>query len=191
MDPMKKVAVTGGAGFIGSHLASELVRQGCHVTILDDLSTGKLENIEEILKNQNVEFIKGSITDLALLHQVFKDVHYVYHQAAISSVPRSIESPLAPHEVNITGTLNVLLASRDNAVKKVIFDNAGVPEAEYPPEIATPSKKLCVVNGKVKPCERAEDIMLVITGAPNPSHLVTIPTFGPTRAVTRLIHVKD
>ncbi|MFC1971585.1 hypothetical protein ACFLV0_06665 [Chloroflexota bacterium] len=76
-------------------------------------------------------------------------------------------------------------------VKQVIFDNAGVPEAEYPPEIATPSKKLCVVNGKVKPCERAEDIMLVITGAPNPSHLVTIPTFGPTRAVTRPIHVKD
>jgi UDP-glucose 4-epimerase len=117
----KKVVVTGGAGFIGSHLAEELVNRGYHVVILDDLSTGKRENIEALLRGEDVEFIQGSIIDLRLLQGLFKNVNYVFHQAAIPSVPRSIENPIASHEANITGTLNVLLAARDNGVGKVIY----------------------------------------------------------------------
>lgn len=118
---MKKLVVTGGAGFIGSHLAEELAKKGYYVTILDDLSTGKMENIEELLKHNNVEFIKGSVTNLPLLQEVFKDVRFVFHQAAIPSVPRSVDSPQSSHEVNITGTLDVLLSARDNHVSKVIY----------------------------------------------------------------------
>ena len=89
--PKKKALVTGGAGFIGSHLAEELARRGYRVIILDDLSTGKVENIEPLLKKENVEFIRGSITDLALLQRVFQGVDYVFHLAAIPNVPRSIK----------------------------------------------------------------------------------------------------
>ena len=118
---MKKVVVTGGAGFIGSHLAEGLFRQDFHVIILDDLSTGKLENIESLLKRPNVEFICGSITDLPLLQKLFQDVDYVFHQAALARVPRSIKDPLKTNEVNIRGTLNVLMAARETGVKKVIY----------------------------------------------------------------------
>jgi len=117
---MEKVVVTGGAGFIGSHLAEELIRKGYFVTILDDLSTGKLENIDGLLKQGRTEFIRGSVIDLDLLKKAFKDTIYVFHLAAIARVPQSVADPLTTNEVNITGTLNVLLAARDNGVKKVI-----------------------------------------------------------------------
>ena len=83
---MEKVVVTGGAGFIGSHLAEELASQDYHVIILDDLSTGRQENIDRLLSHNNVEFIRGSITDLMFLRQVFQDVSYVFHLAALSRV---------------------------------------------------------------------------------------------------------
>ncbi len=118
---MKRSVVTGGAGFIGSHLAQELVRRGYHVIILDDLSTGKIKNLKPLLDKPKVEFIQGSITDLPLLHKLFRDADYIFHQAALSSIPRSVKNPAASHEVNITGTLNVLLAARDNNIKKVIY----------------------------------------------------------------------
>ena len=118
---MKKVIVTGGAGFIGSHLADELVRCGYQVTILDDLSTGKLENIKTLLKDRHVEFIEGSINDLSLLQKLFQGTSYVFHQAALARVPRSIDDPLSTNNANITGTLNVLIASKENAVEKVIY----------------------------------------------------------------------
>lgn len=115
--PKKKALVTGGAGFIGSHLAEELARRDYRVIILDDLSTGKVENIQPLLKKENVELIQGSITDLALLQRVFQGVGYVFHLAAISNVPRSIKNPLASYDANITGTLNVLLAARSGATR--------------------------------------------------------------------------
>ena len=134
----KRVLITGGAGFIGSHLAEELTRRGYYVIILDDLSTGKMENIELLLKKENAEFIQGSITDLPLLQKLFQGVDYVFHQAALPSVLRSVEDPLSTNKVNITGTLNVLLAARDNNVKKVIYassssvygDTATLPKTE-------------------------------------------------------------
>ncbi|MGB2814239.1 MAG: SDR family oxidoreductase [Dehalococcoidales bacterium] len=118
---MKKVIVTGGAGFIGSQLAEGLLTRGYAVTILDDFSTGKRANIDRLLKNNSVEFVEGSVTDLPLLQKLFGGIYYVFHQAALARVPFSIENPLAANEVNITGTLNVLLAARDNKVKKVVF----------------------------------------------------------------------
>jgi len=116
-----KVIVTGGAGFIGSHLAEELANRGYSVIVLDDLSTGRMENITDLLAKENVEFVQGSINDASLLQRLFQDVHYVFHLAAIPSVPRSIENPLVSHQVNATGTLNVLLSARDSGVKKVVY----------------------------------------------------------------------
>ncbi len=116
-----KAVVTGGAGFIGSNLCDELARQGYHVVILDDLSTGKLENIQGLLQEGNVEFIQGSITDLPLLQRLFQGVEYVLHHAALARVPQSIDDPLTTNEVNITGTLKVLLAAKENRVRKVVF----------------------------------------------------------------------
>jgi len=129
---MKKVVVTGGAGFIGSHLAEKLTKQDYHVIILDDLSTGKMENIEALVKKDNVDFIQDSVTRLPLLNKLFRDVHYVFHLAAIPSVLRSIENPQASHEVNVNGTLNVLLAARENEVKKVIYASSSSVYGDTP-----------------------------------------------------------
>jgi len=129
---MKKAVVTGGAGFIGSHLAELLVDRGYHITILDDLSTGKSANIETLLKKSSVEFIKGSITDLPLLQKLFKNTSYIFHEAAIPNVSRSIKNPQASHEVNVTGTLNVLLAARDNAVNKVVYASSSSVYGDTP-----------------------------------------------------------
>jgi UDP-glucose 4-epimerase len=105
---MMKAVVTGGAGFIGSHITQELIRRDYRVTVLDNLSTGKISNIEPLLRNGQAEFIQGSITNLRLLRKVFSGADYVFHQAAVPSVPRSIKNPKASHNANITGTLNVL-----------------------------------------------------------------------------------
>ena len=93
------VVVTGGAGFIGSHIAEELAKHKYHVVVLDNLSTGKLENIGHLLDKENIELYRGDIRDLDLLKRLFKDAQYVFHQAALPSVPRSIEDPLLSHEV--------------------------------------------------------------------------------------------
>ena len=125
----KQVLVTGGAGFIGSHLTRELLQRGYQVTVLDNLSTGKIENIADLIAKEasdnksadKVNFVHGTITDLPLLQKLFQGMDFIFHQAAIPSVPRSIKEPLAIHEANITGTLNVLLAARDSKVRKVVF----------------------------------------------------------------------
>ena len=144
---MEKVIVTGGAGFIGSHLAEELANRGYQVTIVDNFSTGKLENIEGVLGRANVELVQGSITDLPVLQKAFSGAKYVFHQAALTRVPHSIENPLSTNEVNINGTLNVLLAARDNKVKKVIYASSSsvygnvltLPQHEsMPPEPLSP-----------------------------------------------------
>ncbi len=139
---MKKAVVTGGAGFIGSHLLEELSRRDYHLTVIDDLSTGKLENLKSVLDKPNVKFIEGSITDLPLLQRLFKDIDVVFHLAALASVPRSIAQPQLAHETNATGTLNVLLAARDNKIKRVVNasscaiygDAPGLPKKEDMPK---------------------------------------------------------
>jgi UDP-glucose 4-epimerase len=116
---MAKYLVTGGAGFIGSHLAEALVNRGHEVVILDDLSTGKMENMVSFI--DRLEFVKGSITDLATVRQCCEGTTAVFHQAALASVPRSVNNPVASNEVNITGTLNVLWAAREAQVSRVIY----------------------------------------------------------------------
>src|SRR5581483_5059746 len=111
--------VTGGAGFIGSHLAEELVRRGERVRVVDSLITGKRENIAHI---ENLEFFHGDLADLAFTREVVSfGVDYVLHQAAIPSVPRSVEDPLTSHRANVDAALNVLIAAREARVKRVIY----------------------------------------------------------------------
>jgi UDP-glucose 4-epimerase len=126
----KKVIVTGGAGFIGANLAKELAADNS-VTIIDNLSTGKKGNIADLPQGK-IEFVEGSIGDISLLKRLFRNVDFVFHQAAISSVHISIENPLATNEANITGTLNVLLAARDSDVKKVIYASSAAVYGDTP-----------------------------------------------------------
>lgn len=118
---MIKAVITGGAGFIGSHLADELVNRGYRVVIIDDLSTGKESNIAHLLKERKVTLIKDSVTSLSRLESTLFGAHYVFHLAAIASVPKSLADPKLNHDVNATGTLNVLLAARRSKVAKVVF----------------------------------------------------------------------
>lgn len=116
---MKRYLVTGGAGFIGSHIAEELVEHGHKVKIVDNFLTGKRENIASFL--DKIELIEGDIRDFSLCKRASDGVDFVLHQAALPSVPRSIEDPLMTNEINVKGTLNLLLASRDAGVKKFVF----------------------------------------------------------------------
>lgn len=124
---MMKAIITGGAGFIGSNLAEVLSRDN-EVIIVDDLSTGNDANIRGL----EIELVKGSVTDLDLLRKTFKGADYVFHQAAIPSVPRSIKDPISTNEANVTGTLNVLIAARDCSVKKVIFASSSSAYGDTP-----------------------------------------------------------
>lgn len=116
---MAKYLITGGAGFIGSHISEELVKRDHEVRIIDNFLTGKKENIASLL--DKIELIEGDIKDLETCQRALEGVDFVLHQAALPSVPRSIKDPLATNENNIRGTLNVLLASREAKVKKVVF----------------------------------------------------------------------
>ena len=127
----KKIVITGGAGFIGSNLAYRLASEN-QIIIIDDLSTGYQLNIQDLIDKNQIDFIKGSITNLNQLLDLFKDVDYVFHQGAIPSVPRSIKDPITSNIANIDGTLNVLVAAKENGVKKVIFASSSSVYGESP-----------------------------------------------------------
>jgi nucleoside-diphosphate-sugar epimerase len=110
--------VTGGAGFIGSHLSEELVRRGHRVRVADSLITGKRSNLDHI---GGIDFVEGDLADLDVARRAVAGCEYVLHQAAIPSVPRSVKDPLTSNRANVDGTLNVLLASRDAGVKRLVF----------------------------------------------------------------------
>ena len=116
-----RYVVTGGMGFIGSNLAEYLSQQNHEVIILDDGATGRYSNIQEMVENQSVTFIEGSITDPDLLNETFSGADGIFHQGAIPSVTRSVADPARTNKVNIEGTLNVLIAARDCNVRKVVF----------------------------------------------------------------------
>lgn len=124
--------VTGAAGFIGSNLCEALLKKGCKVKALDDLSTGKQENIDLFLDNPNYTFIKGDIKDLEVCLKVCEGVDYVLHQAAWGSVPRSLEMPLFYNKNNIEGTLNMLEAARQNGVKKFVYASSSSVYGDEP-----------------------------------------------------------
>ena len=124
--------VTGGAGFIGSNLCEAILNLGYKVRCLDDLSTGKQENVNLFLDNSNYEFIKGDIKDLDTCMKACEGVDYVLNQAAWGSVPRSIEMPLFYCANNITGTLNMLEAARQNNVKKFVYASSSSVYGDEP-----------------------------------------------------------
>jgi len=129
-----KFLVTGGAGFIGSHLARELINLG-EVTILDDLSSGGIGRIQDLLDHGRADFVHGSILHRNLLVDACKEVDCIFHLAALISVSRSMDRPLEVNEVNVTGTLAVLSAAREAGVKKLIFSSSS---AVYGDEPASP-----------------------------------------------------
>lgn len=133
------VLVTGGAGFIGSNLADELIRQGAKVSIIDDLSTGSRENLEEI--HGDFRFFEGDINDEALLKRAISGVEIVFHQAALPSVPRSVESPAETHRVCVDGTFNVLLAAKESGVRRFVYAASSSAYGDQPslPKVETMS----------------------------------------------------
>ena len=111
--------VTGGAGFIGSHLVDELLKRGERVRILDNFSTGRQDNLSHVL--ERIELVEGDIRSYHIVREVVQGVDYILHQCALPSVPRSINDPITTNEVNVGGTLNILDAARDAGVKRVIY----------------------------------------------------------------------
>ena len=134
----KRILITGGAGFIGSNLSEYLLEKGCGVVCLDNLATGSIENVNYLSTNPNFTFIEGDIRDISVCHAAVKDVDFVLHQAALGSVPRSIKDPITSNEVNVSGFLNMLIASRDAGVKRFIYaassstygDSESLPKVE-------------------------------------------------------------
>jgi nucleoside-diphosphate-sugar epimerase len=129
--------VTGGAGFIGSNTVDELVRHGHSVVVLDDLSSGKEDNLAEI--RNKITFIKGSITDIEVVRKAMHEAEYVLHLAARTSVPRSVKDPIETNKINIDGTLNVLVAAKELKVKRVVFAASSSAYGETPtlPKVET------------------------------------------------------
>ena len=134
----KKILVSGGAGFIGSNLCEALLEKGNKVVCLDNFSTGKRENLQNFLEDSNFKLIEGDIRNFNDCLEATKDADYVLHQAALGSVPRSIKDPITSNDVNVSGFLNMLVASRDNGVKRFVFaassstygDSESMPKVE-------------------------------------------------------------
>lgn len=135
------VLVTGGAGFIGSNLADELIRQGAKVKILDNLSTGFRENLEEI--TGNFEFIEGDLNDGEKLLRAVKGTELIFHQAALPSVPRSVENPEETHRACVNGTFNLLKTAKESGVRRVVYAASSSAYGDQPilPKVETMSPK--------------------------------------------------
>ena len=133
---MAHYLVTGGAGFIGSHLAEELVRRGERVRVVDNLATGKRQNLAHI---PGVEFLEGDLADIDVARRAVNGVEYVLHQAALPSVPRSVQDPITSNRANIDSTLNVLVAARDAGVRRVVYAGSSSAYGDTPtlPKIET------------------------------------------------------
>lgn len=133
-----KILITGGAGFIGSNLCEHFLAKGYHVVCMDNLSTGSFKNIKEFINSSDFEFIEADIRDLNACRTAVKGCSYVLHQAALGSVPRSINDPITTNEVNINGFLNMLVAARDEKVKRFVYaassstygDSTSLPKIE-------------------------------------------------------------
>ncbi|QOW10639.1 SDR family oxidoreductase [Kaistella flava (ex Peng et al. 2021)] len=135
---MSKILITGGAGFIGSNLCDHFIEKGDQVTALDNFATGFRHNIEHLFTNPNFTLIEGDIRDLATCHKACEGQDYILHEAALGSVPRSINDPITSNDVNVGGFLNMLVAARDAKVKRFIYaassstygDSESLPKVE-------------------------------------------------------------
>jgi len=130
-----KALITGGAGFIGSHLADLLIKNNYQVVVIDNLSGGRKSNIEHLLSNENFTFHQLDILDLAAIKPIFEVIDWVFHLAGMADIVPSIEDPQTYYECNVTGTFNVLEASRVAGVKKIVYaassSSYGIPD-NYP-----------------------------------------------------------
>lgn len=135
---MRKILVTGGAGFIGSNLCEELVKKGNYVVCLDNFSTGRIENIQGLLDNNRFKLIEGDIRNLDTCLKAVNGVDVVFHEAALGSIPRSLDDPITTNAVNISGFLNMLVAAKNAKIDRFIFaasssaygDNETIPKVE-------------------------------------------------------------
>jgi UDP-glucose 4-epimerase len=127
-----KIIVTGGAGFIGSHIVDRTLKEGCEVVVIDDLSQGRLENISGHLNDKNFKFIRADIRDLAKVEAIVKDADAIFHEAAVVSVTRSLEDPTYTNDVNVAGTLNLLKGCLNSNVKKFIYASSSAVYGEAP-----------------------------------------------------------
>jgi len=127
-----RVLVTGGAGFIGSALIETLLEHENEVVCLDNLATGKRENLVDFIKDKNFRFIEGDIRNLADCQKAADGVHYVLHQAALGSVPRSVKDPITTNDVNVTGFLNMITAARDAGVKRFVYASSSSVYGDHP-----------------------------------------------------------
>ena len=196
MSPMAKeiCLITGGAGFIGSHIAETLVKQGKKVRIIDNLSAGKLSHIAAF--KSSIDFIKGDIRSLNDCRKAVKGVSFIFHQAAMRSVPKSVDRPFDAHENNATGTLNLLVSARDAKVKRLVYastssaygDCKKFPQKEeYKPEPVSPyaASKLagehyCVLFSKTYGLETASLRYFNVFGPrqdPESQYSVVVPKF--------------
>jgi UDP-N-acetylglucosamine/UDP-N-acetyl-alpha-D-glucosaminouronate 4-epimerase len=152
---MESILVTGGAGFIGSNIAEALLAKGHRVVILDDLSTGKMENVLDIKQEDNLKFVKGSILDRGLLRSILKteNVSLISHQAAVSSVTKSIADPVATMETNVAGTTNLFHIAAECGCRRIVFASSSAVYGDTPElpkrETMTPCPKSPYAMSKV------------------------------------------
>src|SRR5512142_2994145 len=134
---MKRALVTGGAGFIGSHLAEGLLKQGFEVRVLDNFATGRRDNLGQVAND--IELMEGDVRNLTTVRAAVRQVDVVFHEAALPSVERSVKNPLESNEVIIAGTLNVLVAARDAGVRRVVYaaSSAAYGDAPTLPKVET------------------------------------------------------
>ena len=135
-----RILITGGAGFIGSNLALHLIQnpEVTQIRVLDNMATGSFENISSLRSHEKFEFVEGDIRDFDTCMKAVAGMDLISHQAALGSVPRSIHDPLTTNEVNVTGTLNIFTAAKENGVKRVVYaassstygDHPGLPKQE-------------------------------------------------------------
>ena len=118
---MSKYLVTGGAGFIGSHIVEELLNRGNYVRVLDNFSTGRRQNISQFIEDANFELIEGDLRSYHIVHEAVNGIDYVLHQGALPSVPRSVKDPITTNDVNVNGTLNILNASLSAGIKRLVY----------------------------------------------------------------------
>jgi UDP-glucose 4-epimerase len=140
-----RFVVTGGAGFIGSHISDFLVHRGDEVVIVDNFFSGRLENIRDLVDTPMVTVMNGSVTDQALLFKACKDADGIFHEAAITSVPRSVNDPLLSNEANVTGTLNVLVAAQKCGIRKIVYASSSSIYGDTP---TLPKREDMVPNPK-------------------------------------------
>jgi nucleoside-diphosphate-sugar epimerase len=143
----ENILVTGGAGFIGSHIVDKLMEEGFDVTVIDNLETGRLENIAHHENKKDFHFVRGDIRDFDLVKETMRDIDAVFHEAALASVTRSVKDPILTNEINVGGTLNLLKASSDLGVKRFVFASS----AAIYGDAKSPLKKEDIVPNPTSP----------------------------------------